>query len=323
MDIMMNTPKTRTKLPRALVAAVLLAAPLCLPLRAAPAGETPKSDAVARDQIAGREQVEQRLKAAQERMEQAAREMAELSLSIEGGHDGVDPHMRIMLVHRPMLGMSVERGSGGTEAGAGVRVVSVSPGGPAEAAGIHANDQVVSLNGTPVGGDAQRSAPQQLQAIIKAAKPGEPLAIEYRREGKSYKSQIVARDAHDMHEDLDLPSLPEVFALDGHDGDAMRRVMRMGFHDSSGFGAAELVDLSPALGSYFGADKGLLVVRAPRDARLKLQDGDVLIDIDGRVPGSVTHALQILASYRGGETVRLHILRQKQRVELSVEVPEA
>src|SRR5260221_7462383 len=104
MDIMMTPPKSRTKLPRAVVAAALLAAPLCLPLQAAPAGETPKSDAAGRDQIAGREQGEQRLKAAQERMEQAAREMAELSLSLEGGHDGVDPHMRIMLVHRPMLG---------------------------------------------------------------------------------------------------------------------------------------------------------------------------------------------------------------------------
>jgi S1-C subfamily serine protease len=314
---MNTTPKLRASLPRALVAAVLLTAPLCLQVRPALAEDTPRTE------IAGRDQMEQRLKAAQERMEQAARDMAELSLSLVGGRDSVDRRMKLVMVRRPVLGMSIDPGSSGAEAGAGVRVVSVSPGGSAEAAGIHANDRVVSLNGTPLLGDARRSAPQQLQAIVKAAKSGEPMAIEYRREGKAYKAQIVPKDAHDMHEDLDLPPLPELLALEGRDGDDMMRLLHPGMRDSSGFGAAEMVDLSPALGSYFGADKGLLVVRAPRDQRLKLQDGDVLIDIDGRVPGSVAHAQQILGSYRSGETVHLHILRQKQRLELSVEVPAA
>jgi S1-C subfamily serine protease len=323
MDIRMNTTsKPRSGLLRAAAAALLLAAPLCLPLRSALAEESPKSDAAGRDQLAGREQMEQRLKAAQERMEQAAHDMAELSLSLNGGQDNVDRRVKLIVVRRPMLGMSIAEGSGA--AGAGVRVMSVSPGGSAEAAGIRANDEIMSLNGTPLHGDAQRSATEQLHSVLmKAAKSGEPMAIEYRREGKSYKSQIVPKDAHDMHEDLDLPPLPELFALEGRDGDAMTRVMHLGMHNSSGFGAAEMVDLSPALGSYFGTEKGLLVVRAPKDQRLKLQDGDVLIDIDGRVPGSVAHALQILASYRSGETVHLHILRQKQRVELGVEVPEA
>jgi S1-C subfamily serine protease len=318
MDTTMNTKrKPRTGLPTALVGAVLLAALLCLPLRAVWAEETPKADA------AGRNQMEQRLKDARERMEQAAREMAELSLSLDGEHGTLDRRVKVIVVRRPMLGMSIDHRSGGAAAGAGVRVVSVSPGGPAEAAGIRANDQIVSLNGTPLLGDARQTAPQQLQSIMKAAKSGEPMAIEYRREGKPYKSQIVPKDAVDEHEDLDLPPLHELLTLEGRDGDAMTRVMRLGFRDSSGFGAAELVDLSPALGSYFGTDKGLLVVRAPPDQRLRLQDGDVLVDIDGRVPGSAAHALQILASYRSGETVRLHILRQKQRLELSVQVPES
>jgi S1-C subfamily serine protease len=322
MDNTMNAgPLSGSSPLRALWVMVLLAAALCTPWRPALAEETRQAEALQGDS-AERATMEQRLKDAQQRMEQAAREMAELSLSINGGHGTVDRHMKIIVVKRPMLGMSIDMGSSGTDAGAGVRVMSVSPGGPAEAAGIRAHDQIVSLNGTPLHSDAQRSASQQLQSIMKAAKSGEPLAVEYRREGKAYKSQIVAKDMVDQHEDLDLPPLQELLTLEGVDGDAMARVMRLGLHDSSGFGAAEMVDMSPALGSYFGTDKGLLVVRAPPDQRLKLQDGDVLIDIDGRVPGSVSHALQILASYRGGESVHLHILRQKQRLELSVEVPE-
>jgi S1-C subfamily serine protease len=90
--------------------------------------------------------------------------------------------------------------------------------------------------------------------------------------------------------------------------------------DLSGFGSAELLELSPALGQYFGTARGLLVVRAPSDDRLKLQDGDVIIDIDGRVPTGAAHALQILNSYREGEKLKLHIMRQQKHVELTIEI---
>ena len=43
----------------------------------------------------------------------------------------------------------------------------------------------------------------------------------------------------------------------------------------------ELATISPQLGSYFGTDKGVLVVRAPTDGALKLEDGDVILAIDG------------------------------------------
>jgi len=302
---------------RAALAMALLAAALWAPVRPALAEDVAKSD------TAERARMEERLKDAQQRMETAARDMAELSLSLSGGREGIDRQMKVMIMKRPMLGMAIDMNAGDADAGKGVRVESVSPGGAAEAAGIRANDRIVALNGTALLGSGQKSAPQQLRSIMKATKAGEPMAVEYRREGKSFKAQIVPKETVDWGQDLDLPPLPEVFASDGPDGGALRRVMRFRFDKSGGFGAVEMVDLSPALGSYFGTDKGLLVVRAPGDQRLKLQDGDVLMDIDGRVPGSAAHALQILESYRSGETVRLHVLRQKQRLELSVEVPEA
>jgi len=142
MDIRMNTtPKSRSSLSRAVVVALLLAVPLCLPLRPALAEESPPADGAGQEKIAGREQVEQRLKAAQERMEQAAREMAELTLSLNGEHGTVDRRVKVIVVKRPMLGMSIEEVSGGGGAGTGVRVMSVSPGGSAEEAGIRANDR--------------------------------------------------------------------------------------------------------------------------------------------------------------------------------------
>jgi S1-C subfamily serine protease len=53
---------------------------------------------------------------------------------------------------------------------------------------------------------------------------------------------------------------------------------------------------------------------------LKLEEGDVILDIDGRVPTDASHALRILNSYRAGETMKLHIMRQQKRIELPVEL---
>ena len=83
----------------------------------------------------------------------------------------------------------------------------------------------------------------------------------------------------------------------------------------------ELVTLTPKLGRYFGTDKGVLVVRPPRSGDLKLEDGDVIVDIDGRKPENGGHALRILRSYQPGEKVTLNVLRDRKPVKLAVAVP--
>ena len=299
-------------------AATLLLAVLA-PVHAA---ETAKPES-GRSAAANREQVEQKLQAAQEHLEQAAHEVAELSMSL---NDAVGPQVRRItrtVLRRPMLGIGLDMHATGD----GVRVASVSPGGGAEAAGIKANDVIVSLNGKVLHSDASQSAQRQLLAVAREAKAGEAMAVEYQRDGKLIKTQItptMLRDSlPELDMDLDIPELPELAGLAGPGGGARVFRFQKRIDSGSGFGSAELVELSPTLGNYFGTEKGLLVVRAPRDAQYKLQDGDVILDIDGRVPGSVSHAVQILESYRAGETAKLHILRQKKRLELAVEVPAA
>ena len=88
------------------------------------------------------------------------------------------------------------------------------------------------------------------------------------------------------------------------------------------FGSAELVPMTPKLGQYFGTENGLLVVRAPDDSRLKLEDGDVIVDIDGRTPASPSHALRILSSYQPGEKLKLNVLRAKKRMSFEITVPD-
>ena len=86
----------------------------------------------------------------------------------------------------------------------------------------------------------------------------------------------------------------------------------------------ELVSLNPELGEYFGADKGVLVVRAPkRDATLGLQSGDVILRIGEREVKSPEHAMRILRSYEPEEELTLHIVRRGRSEILTCTAPES
>lgn len=86
-------------------------------------------------------------------------------------------------------------------------------------------------------------------------------------------------------------------------------------------GTMELIALTPQLGRYFGTDHGVLVVRAPTHGVLQLQDGDVILSIGGRVPASSSQAVRILTSYDPGEKIRLVILREHHRMDISATLP--
>lgn len=88
-------------------------------------------------------------------------------------------------------------------------------------------------------------------------------------------------------------------------------------------GTMELTTLTPALSHYFGTDHGVLVVRAPTRGVLELRDGDVILSIGGRVPASSSQAIRILTSYDPGEKIRLLILREHHKMEISATMPAA
>jgi hypothetical protein len=85
----------------------------------------------------------------------------------------------------------------------------------------------------------------------------------------------------------------------------------------------ELATLTPDLGRYFGATRGVLVLRAPADDRLSLRDGDVITAIDGREPRDAPQVLGILDSYVPGERLALSILRDRRARSLVLTMPPA
>lgn len=82
-------------------------------------------------------------------------------------------------------------------------------------------------------------------------------------------------------------------------------------------GNMELTTLTPRLGRYFGTDRGILVVRAPTHGVLRLEDGDVILSIGGRTPASSSQAIRILTSYDPGEKIKLVILREHHRLDIT------
>jgi S1-C subfamily serine protease len=282
------------------IAAIFRAALLSVLITPAYAADSP-ADKTSSDQL------EQQMQKAQERIEQAAREIAELSMKLT--HEHLGPRATLGIRVRP----PAHRSPG--EA-AGVQIVSVSPGGPADLAGLKADDVIIAFGGNALRGDAHHSAQQQLVALTQDAGTDAPVIVEFERDGKSQKAQVIPKSSFAYFRGPALPPLPD---LSGSLEDLSR--MFVG-RDRSGLGSAELLELTPGLGAYFGTTKGLLVVHAPRDERLKLADGDVILDIDGRVPDGASHALQILNSYRGGEKLKLHVMRQQKHIELPIEIPQ-
>jgi S1-C subfamily serine protease len=83
----------------------------------------------------------------------------------------------------------------------------------------------------------------------------------------------------------------------------------------------ELVALNPELGEYFGTSEGILVVSTSKEGPLNLKAGDVILRIGDRTPATPAQAMRILRTYEPGESVALQILRKREKLSISVQVP--
>lgn len=263
-------------------------------------------------QAADDPELEAKLADAQQRLEQAAQDVAELSAEMSG------PLVRNLLIaregmHRPMIGVQLDPDSG-TE---GARVTHVSPGGPAANAGIRTGDVIVAVAGASMTGKPEVA--REVTGALRAAPADEPVKIKVRRDGKTQELSVVPRPlafgplAFTVPQPVTMPLPALAAAIPGElmFSPAMRAVSGL-----------EFVTLTPGLGEYFGAGKGVLVVRVPKEGALGLREGDVIQEIGGREPQGSAHATRIIASYQAGEKVPIKVLRKKQQVALDSALPE-
>lgn len=271
----------------------------------------------------GQQQLEKQMQQARHAMEQAAQRMAQLSLQMQGP-------MLARLSHRldpnrAVLGVSITDNSDSKHP-QGVQVLAVTPGGPADQAGLRAGDTITSINGAPLRASAQQSPADQLMNFMDKIKPGDTLKLDYVRAGQDHNTTIKAGRLADYSFAFDLPPVPlapPVPPVPPAPPVLRSENLRALFPGWWGaWGGMQLTQLTPALGQYFGTDQGLLVVRAPRDTALKLQDGDVILKIGERVPTTPSEAMRILYSYAPGETLTLHIMRKGKPLTLGISAPK-
>jgi predicted metalloprotease with PDZ domain len=248
--------------------------------------------------------LEAQLDAAREKLEAAAREVAELSSQLGG------PIVQRFSTFNGPFGRAIIGVQLDSSNKDGARVQGVSPGGPAAEAGIRTGDVIVAINGKDVKGE---DGARQIVKILRDVKPDSKVNVRVLRDGKTQDFAVTVRPG------------PGFMAFDGariaEDFPPMPPMNRF-FMAQGPMSNMELATLSPQLGKYFGTEKGVLVVRAPPDGALKLEDGDVILAIDGREPTSGSHATRILGSYQPGEKVSLRIVRQHKTMDLQTTVPE-
>jgi C-terminal processing protease CtpA/Prc len=249
-------------------------------------------------------------------LDRKAQEVAELSRKLSGGNDFV---FRMDGPRRAMLGVQIDPESGKD----GARVRSVSPGGPADEAGLKDGDVIVALDGKAIAG-SERSGPVLIKQM-REVKPDQKVKVRVLRAGKNKDLVVVARPMvgygpESRRFNIELPEMGGV-AVGGAMGEGFPfvRHFRMFRGDFDGL---ELARITPKLGAYFGVNDGVLVVSAPENDSFKLEDGDVIQGIDGRKPSDGAHALRILRSYKSGEKLTLNVLRQRKPVALAVTMPE-
>jgi predicted metalloprotease with PDZ domain len=254
--------------------------------------------------------VEAQLEAARHRLAADADEVARLSMQV--GKPLME-HFETRFESSPRALIGVEIAAENRSDGA--RVVNVSPGGPAFEAGIRPGDLIVSVNDTDAKGEG--GANRIVRAIHEAA-ANSKLNVLVMRQGKPKHLVVTTRAMPNVfYSNADPNGMPP---LPGPPANSpVLTYHELGIPSLSNM---QLMTLSPGLGRYFGTDKGVLVVRAPTRSDFKLQDGDVILSIDGREPTSGAHATRILASYQAGEKVTLHVMRERKPLSLEVTLPE-
>ena len=273
-----------------------------------------------------------------------------------------DGHFEVLVQRRARLGVSVNFLPQDTDT-LGAVINGVTPNGPAARAGLRTGDIITAINGNPLVVPGLRTPRNQsapgirLRELSSQLDPGDTVVVQFRRADVRRIVTLVAGDEPAMAwvspEGEFAPVTPEPAWEGPEPAGALPEGYRITVRtDSTGatrtddmrvprertpmppgmamplldgpLAQLELAPLNSELGRYFGTTEGILVIRSPRDSRLNLQGGDVILTVDGRAPDGPAHLLRMLRSYNASEVVRFEVVRMRKReVVRGVIGPEA
>jgi S1-C subfamily serine protease len=240
----------------------------------------------------------------QKQIEEARKQMQLAAKSIRA----VARQEQLMSVY-PRIGILVKPNGAG--AGRGTVVQGVTPGSPAEKAGIKAGDVIVAVDGQRLqdsaDGGADEDSTSRILKLLRRTKPGQQIEVQYRRGSESRKTAVLVESRH----------ASGGYAF--HDGHRTVRVVEL----PGGWLELELAAINPELGEYFGTPRGLLVLHSSNAGDVKLKPGDVILKIGEEEPSTPTQAVRLLRSYEPGQSIPVEVLRQKKKQMLALQIPRA
>ena len=266
---------------------------------------------------------EDRVEEAHRALEEAV-ELVRATHSPEGNVWFSNGRSNLVRSSRPRIGVVVRTSAFENEP-MGAVIDAVTPGGPADEAGLRAGDVITHFDGQALvegdAGEASRAlAGRKLVELSRGFADGQTVTIDFLRDGRAMSAVLTVREMNGGPWMLEsLPRYREfVTGADLHSPGATP----VRWSVPSAWLDMELVALNPALGEYFNADRGVLVVRAPEDDSLGLEAGDVILAIGGREVRDPSHAMRILRLYEPDEELRLNVVRHGRSQALVGTVPQ-
>jgi len=203
----------------------------------------------------------------------------------------------------------------------GVEVTMVDQDAPAGKAGIKEHDVILTINGSKV------ESVEQLRRMIREIPPGRVVNIGLSRDGQPLNLQVQLGTRH-SRSFFKIPPVPPLAPMPPMplmpEMDIPMSVVVVHSAMRSGL---MVENLTPQLGEFFGAKngEGVLVRSVEKGSRAEkagFHAGDVIVRIDTdpvHDTGDFGHALR---GHRGGEPVRIGIIRDKREQNLTLTLPE-
>ncbi|MDX1570171.1 MAG: PDZ domain-containing protein [Xanthomonadales bacterium] len=224
----------------------------------------------------------------------------------------------------------------------GVRLSGVTPGGPAEKAGLNPGDVIVAIDGVDLAGS---DAVDRARALLDDMQEGDRYTLDVRTGEGQERTLTVEAEMHTPNIRIDVEGLGGVLAPEAPlslrledlraDLDRLRarapemRAFRFGDDQSWqvwNFGwqwsGLELAQLNSQLGRYFGTERGALVLDATGVQDPDLIAGDVIVGVEGEAVASPKEVMRLLRDREPGDIVVLEVVRDGRTIDVEVTAPE-
>jgi PDZ domain-containing secreted protein len=287
-------------------------------------------------------------------MRDLSKKMADLSTKLGDVGPNAYAYRYLGNPDRGMIGVVLAKDDHGTH------VTAVTPGGPADKAGVKNGDVIAAVRGEDLQGKA-KDPEKFLNEALRNLRAGQEVKLSLLRDGKPSEVTVKAERrepyntsyAFGSNVDVDVSGAVEIRAqadravqqgqLDREQIERIRQQAREASRQAveQSHAAIEearhtmrnselampwwglnLASLNPDLGGYFGAEHGVLVLSTDQATAKSLKSGDVLLSIGGRKIERPEDALRLLREQSVGGDVKVEVLRQHKTQTLSLQAPE-